>query len=98
MPQYDLAIHHSAERELDNLPTEKRSQLIDELRTVATYEQPSGYARAKHLSGQDKLFRVRSGDVRAICKLDKPHIRIIKVGERDGVYDDVDEIDDRLTA
>jgi len=52
----------------------------------------------KHLAGQDNAFRIRAGEIRAVGVLDKPMIKIVKIGRRNGVYADIDEmLADRLS-
>lgn len=98
MPQYNIRVHTSAERELDGLIDEQRERLVDELAAVARTRQPTSHESARLLEGQSDLFRVRVGAVRAVCVLEKPDLFVLKVGHRDGVYDGVDSVQDRLDA
>ena len=96
MVSYQPMLHTTAERELHNLSDDQREELTTLLKDVCTYQQPTTHAKVRQLEGQDKLFRVRTGDVRAICRLEKPNLMIIKCGERSTVYNDVDTIHERL--
>ena len=98
MPQYQIKLHPTAKRELESLSDSTQATLTDRLSEVSKQEQPTSHPKAKHLRGQDDLFRVRGAGARAVCRLDKPDLRILKVGKRNGVYRDVDDLDDRLTA
>jgi hypothetical protein len=35
------------------------------------------------------------GDLRAVLQLDRPSLKVLKVGRRNGVYEQIDEIYDR---
>jgi len=93
MPRYDPLIKVSAQRELYSLPREERNALRRVLKNVARKEQPSHHAKAKSMAGFGDLFRVRVGDVRAVCVLRSPHLLILRCGKRNGMYDDIDEIE-----
>ena len=93
---YEIALHKTAERELNDLEDTKADRLRDALRDVSRQEQPTQHDKVKQLEGQRGRFRVRVGDVRAICQLDKPNLLILKVGNRKNVYDGIDNIGDRL--
>lgn len=99
MVSYEPVCHATADKELNNLADDDAAALRSVLKDVATCEQPSHHEKAKPLEGQDGLFRVRVGDTRAICELDKPNLIVWKVGPRTTVYDAIDDIDDRrMTA
>ena len=98
VPSYQPLIHTSAERELDRLDDADRERLTDTLAEVARERQPTHHADAKMLEGQPGLFRVRVGDTRAICKLDKPNLLVLEVGYRKDVYESIDSVDDRLAT
>ncbi|AFH22765.1 hypothetical protein OSG_eHP34_00160 [environmental Halophage eHP-34] len=96
MVSYEIALHKTAERELNDLEDTKADRLRDALRDVSQQEEPTKHDKVKQLEGQRGRFRVRVGDVRAICQLDKPNLLILKVGNRKNVYDGIDNIGDRL--
>jgi len=98
MVSYQLTCHPTAQRELTQLPSDARDRLTSILQEVAEQREPSSHQRARHLEGQPGLFRVRSGDYRAICTLDKPNLKVVKIGERAGVYDDVDDLRENRLA
>ena len=99
MVRYDLQIHTSAKRELDALPHAERERLTDTIADVAECRKVTDHASVRMLEGQDGLYRVRTGDLRAILCLDKPKLLVAKVGKRKNVYENIDEIDNkRLSA
>jgi len=93
MVSYDILIEVSARRSLNALPREDRESLRTVLKDVARTEQPSHHPKAKPLQGFSQIFRVRVGDARAVCSLQKPHLYILKVGQRSTVYNDIDDVE-----
>jgi len=98
MVSYDILIEVSARRSLNALPREDREPLRTVLKDVARTEQPSHHPKAKPLQGFSQIFRVRVGDARAVLKLDKPSLLILRVGKRRTIYNDIDELDVTVTA
>jgi len=98
MVSYEIALHKTAERELNDLEDTKADRLRDALRDVSQQEEPTKHDKVKQLEGQRGRFRVRVGDVRAICELAKPNLLVLKVGNRKNVYDGIDNVGDRLQA
>ena len=98
MPEYRIKLHPAAKRELTDLPDEDRENITDAIRTVSEQQEPSSHPATKHLDGHDGLFRIRSGQVRAICDLQKPSLYVLKIGDRNTVYRRIDDIDERLPA
>jgi len=98
MVSYQPLIEVSARRSLHALPRRERAELRRVLKDVAATKQPSHHAKAKQLQGFEHIFRIRVGATRAVCKLDKPHLLILKIGKRRTVYNDIDELDVSATA
>lgn len=96
MVAYDPILHVKAQRELNTLPSEDRARITSLIKDVAEEREPTTHPRARHLEGQQGLFRLREGDVRAICALSKPNLAVLKIGERDSVYENIDDVDERL--
>ena len=97
MVSYQPVLHPTAERELNSLDDSERNRLVDVLHEVAGTKEPTKHEKCKILEGQRGLFRVRVGDVRAVCRLNKPKLIIGKVGMRKEVYTDIDRVcEDRL--
>jgi len=91
VPSYDLQIHTTAKGELADLPSSKRDRLADTLQAVAREREPTSHEAVRALQGQPDTFRVRVGSVRAVCRLVKPSLRVLLVGDRKNVYDGIDE-------
>lgn len=98
MPSYETAIHQSAKRELDALPDAERDRLTDEIVEVAQHRQPTDHPSVGVLAGQDGLYRLRVGDLRAVLELSKPTLCVLGVGKRKRVYDVIDELDERRAS
>jgi len=89
VPSYRLQIHTTAKGELADLPSDHRDRLADTLQAVAREREPTSHEAVRPLEGHRDLFRVRVGDVRAICELEKPSIYVIKIGPRKSVYENI---------
>lgn len=98
MVSYEPLLHRTADRELNALNTDARDRLTDVLRDVAAEREPTSHEKVRDLEGQPGMFRVRVGDVRAICTLDKPHLLILRVAHRRDAYENVDDLDERLAT
>jgi len=88
MSEYELVARPGAQRTLSgDIPPEA---LRDVLHEVAGCRSPTDHEKAATLRNSQLpsgLFRVRVGDWRAVCRLDKPRLEVICVGHRDEVYD-----------
>ena len=98
MPSYEPTIHRTAKRELDALDTDEREQLTDAIVDVSGHRKPTEHSSVTILEGQDGLYRLRVGDLRAVLQLDKPELKVLRVGHRANVYDMIDEIDERRAS
>lgn len=98
MPQYQIQLHPTAQRELDGLSGDSTENITSTIQSVAETECPSTHSAVKHLDGQQGLFRIRAGKVRAIATLEKPELLILKIGKRNTVYRYIDDIEQRLPA
>jgi mRNA-degrading endonuclease RelE of RelBE toxin-antitoxin system len=96
MPSYDLRCHTTAKRELQSLADADRERITDTLTQVAAEREPTQHEAVRHLEGQDGLFRVRAGDVRAVCTLRKPDLLVLEVAYRKNAYANIDDLDGRL--
>ena len=95
MVSYKPLLHPTAKRELNSLDDHEKDRLVDVLHEVAHTRQPTQHEKCKILEGHRGLFRVRVGGVRAILTLEKPNLKVLRVGERSNVYDIIDDIDQR---
>jgi mRNA-degrading endonuclease RelE of RelBE toxin-antitoxin system len=98
MPSYDIQIHRSAKRRLQQLPDDKRERLVDTIASVAEEREPTSHESVRPLEGHRDLFRVRAGDCRAVCTLSKPDLLVVAAGARKNVYDDIDAVAERVQA
>ena len=79
---YDVVSHQAAQNELAGIPNPERDTLTDILVELSSLQQPTEHSKASPLRDTE-FFRVRSGDYRAICQLDLPHLKVLKVDQRD---------------
>jgi mRNA-degrading endonuclease RelE of RelBE toxin-antitoxin system len=98
MVSYQLAIHTTAKRELESLSDGERERLTNAIAAVSEHRAPTDHPSVRLLEGQDGLYRLRVGDLRAVLELDKPTLRTLRVGRRNGVYESIDEISDRRAS
>jgi mRNA-degrading endonuclease RelE of RelBE toxin-antitoxin system len=97
-PRYKPVLHERADAELQQLTDEERDKISSVITDVCETRSPTTHEKVKHLAGQDNAFRIRAGEIRAVGVLDKPMIKIVKIGRRNGVYADIDEmLADRLS-
>ena len=95
MVRYETSIHTTAKRELNDLDADERDRLTDAIVEVAEHRKPTEHSSVRILEGQDGLYRLRVGDLRAVLQLDKPTLRVIACGRLASVYDDIYEVADR---
>lgn len=89
-PAYELEIHAGARRELYDLPTPVRDDITDRLLAASETRQPASIRCAKSLNDHERLFRIRAGDYRAVCALERPTIFVLAIDERERIYDRLD--------
>jgi mRNA interferase RelE/StbE len=82
---YTIEFLPSAFKELEALPARIRAQIARRVAALADEPRP---ANAKMLQGQERYFRIRSGDYRVIYMIedDVLVVVVIKVGHRQEVY------------
>jgi mRNA-degrading endonuclease RelE of RelBE toxin-antitoxin system len=99
MTRYEPVIHESARRELDDLESNQRERLTNAIADVAGNRKPSSHEKVRQMANETSLLRVRAGEVRAVVELQSPELRVLRVGHRRDVYDDVDGVvSDRRTS
>jgi mRNA interferase RelE/StbE len=98
MVSYNTVIHQHAERALNGLPEKEQHTLRETLQAVAKCEEPSQHEKVRAMEGQAGMYRVRVGDYRAIYTLEKPYLVVVAVGSRKNVYENVDELHQRVEA
>lgn len=88
---YRIQPHPGAERECQKLDDDHDIDgLAHRINAAAARPQPTAHPEAKILKGDSRFFRIRCGDIRAICHLDKPRLLVLLVEERGTVYDRLD--------
>jgi len=92
MTRYEPVIHESAQRELNDLPTDQRERLTDAIADAAGRRKPSSHEKVRQMETETSLLRVRAGEVRAVVELQSPELRVLRVGHRRDVYDNVDGV------
>lgn len=95
MPTYTIQVHKTASKELDSLSPQNYSRIKTVIQEVAQTEKPTSHEKCTSLKGQD-CYKLRVGDYRVLCKLDKPNLNVLKVERRNTVYRDVDEFLERV--
>ncbi len=78
-------MHTRATDELDATPHDITDRMREAIVDVAATEQPSSHRRVTQLQGGDYLG-IRVGDYRAVVKLDKPDLQILRIGHRGQIY------------
>ncbi len=84
MPDYQILISKTAQKQLDELPDQITEKLITSIWQLSKNPRPSGYIKLK---GRD-AYRIRKGDYRIIYEIiDKLLlIDIIAIGQRQQIY------------
>ncbi len=88
---YDVVIEKTQLRKLNTLPPNTQQRIREACNELRENRSPTDHAKCKPLKGQQGLFRMRVGNVRLI--MDKQHgkLRIHQLGDREGIYADVDD-------
>lgn len=84
---YSIVFTKAAKRQFDKLTRPVQRHLGDDIEALSVDPRPAGVVK---LSGEDRLYRVRSGDYRAIYQIQDQRllILVVKVGHRSKVYRD----------
>ncbi|MBK1704265.1 type II toxin-antitoxin system RelE family toxin [Halochromatium glycolicum] len=82
---YKVTFTKAAKRQFDKLSPAAQRQLGKAVDALAIEPRPAGVVK---LSGEDHLYRIRSGDYRAIYQIQDQRllILVVKVGHRSQVY------------
>ena len=67
MSQYAVTFARSARKELQSLPTDIASRILDKIDLLSSDPRPSS---SRKLSGPGSLWRLRVGDYRVIYEID----------------------------
>lgn len=84
---YSITFAAAARRQFDKLPRPAKRQLGAVIAQLSDNPRPPGVVK---LSGEDRLYRVRGGDYRAVYRIedDRLLVLVVKVGHRREVYRD----------
>jgi mRNA interferase RelE/StbE len=85
MPDYQILITKTAQKQLDKLPNSIANTLIQAIQNLSSNPRPNGCKKLKGRNG----YRIRKGDFRIIYDLyDKMLIiEVIAIGNRKDIYD-----------
>ncbi|GGC39001.1 hypothetical protein GCM10011386_33910 [Parapedobacter defluvii] len=85
MPKYAVVLTKKAEKQLDKLPDQIASSILQSISSLADNPRPFGY---KKLKGRD-AYRIRSGDYRIIYEIVDSQliIDVIAIGHRKNIYE-----------
>jgi len=92
MPQYDIQIHPKAHSFLESHP--EKNRLTSVLQSVASERKPTDHSKCTILSNnqRENIYKIRIGNYRAIAVLEKPNLNILKIEQRQGAYDNIEEV------
>jgi mRNA interferase RelE/StbE len=87
MPDYSITFARSARKELEKLPPQFASRILERIESLVSTPRPSGSLKLK---GEENLWRIRIGDYRVIYEIDDPkrNIDITVIRHRKDVYRD----------
>ncbi len=82
---YQIEIAPAARRQIKKLPKAAQVVVIKRLEALAERPRPPG---CKKLSGEENLYRVRTGDYRIVYQVedDRLVVVVVRVGDRKDVY------------
>ncbi len=82
---YKVAFAAGAKRQFDKLPKPAQQRLGEAIAQLAEDPRPPGVVK---LSGEEGLYRVRSGNYRVVYRVedDRLLVLVVKVGHRREIY------------
>jgi mRNA interferase RelE/StbE len=82
---YRVELKQSAVDSLSKIPTNDRKRIGKKIDTLAVNPRPRGVLK---LTGDENMYRIRSGDYRIIYQIedDKLLVLVVRVGQRGDVY------------
>jgi mRNA-degrading endonuclease RelE of RelBE toxin-antitoxin system len=94
MPNYQITLHRDAKTTLSGFTAERRDRITDIITEVSERRKPTDHPKCKVLNNNhpETLYKVRVGDYRVLCQLNKPELQVLKIGERNGFYNDSEKI------
>lgn len=84
MPDYQIFISRTAQKQLNNLPQNEAERLIVTIKSLAQNPRPSGYRKLK----ERDAYRIRKGNYRIIYEIIDSMliVDIIAIGHRKNIY------------
>ena len=82
---YRVSISKAVSKQIESLPIATALKLVEKLMSLSNDPRPTG---SKKLIGEEKLWRVRQGDYRAVYEIDdmRKEIKITQVRHRRDIY------------
>jgi mRNA-degrading endonuclease RelE of RelBE toxin-antitoxin system len=94
----DLLIEKSVKRTWAAQPRDVQQRLREGLQEVAAERKPTDHHNVILMDGiRSAVYRYRSGNQRVIFTVDKGRLLVWRVGERQHVYDDLNQTYSKLT-
>lgn len=88
--RYDITLRPSAADALEKLEPDEHDRLRSTLLGVASHRSPTDHSKCELLKNKSDVYRVRVGSLRALVTLEKPELRVHRVGEREDFYERAD--------
>lgn len=87
-------MHQDANRVLRELPETDRERITETLKAISESRKLTDHPKCKVLNNNysETLYKLKVGEYRALLELQKPDLRVLKLGKRQGFYDDIDGI------
>jgi len=87
MPDYSITFARSARKELEKIPPQFATRILEKIENLVFGPRPIGSLKLK---GEDNLWRIRIGDYRVIYEIDdfKHCIDVTVIRHRKDVYRD----------
>lgn len=74
-------------KSLEAIPLRFRKQIVKRINALLANPRPSGYKLIKGTEGDERVYRIRSGNYRVLYVLRNPKILILDIGDRKDIYE-----------
>jgi mRNA-degrading endonuclease RelE of RelBE toxin-antitoxin system len=88
---YELTTTQSVRNDLQGLPDDPRSRLTEVLEEISGERRPCQHSKCSLLENQSDVYKVKVGEYRALLRLKKPELRVLRVGHRQNFYRGIEE-------
>jgi mRNA-degrading endonuclease RelE of RelBE toxin-antitoxin system len=88
---YQLTTTPNTKTSLQDLPQDPRERLTTVLEEVSRERRPCEHSKCSLLENQSDVYKVKVGDWRALLRLRKPELRVLRVGHRQNFYRGIEE-------